>query len=78
MARVTGPSIDKQGHYEATELVGRGLYRLQCIEQPESDVDGTVSVKISRDAARWIGRHKLPGETLAAAVERLALSSRAR
>ena len=74
MARVTGPSIDPRGAYEATELMGRGLYRLQRVEPPETASSGFTMVKISLAAVKKIGRHKLAGETLAAAVERLALT----
>lgn len=75
MARVSGPGIDPAGHYEAVELVGRGMYRLERKTAPEPVLDGFLAIKISQQSARRIGRHKLPGETLAQAVERLALSS---
>lgn len=75
MARVSGPGIDPAASYEAVELMGRGLYRLERKTAPESVSDGSLSIKISREAARRIGRHKLVGETLAAAIERLALSA---
>jgi hypothetical protein len=75
MARVHGPGIDPGGVYEAVELVGRGMYRLERKIAPEPDLDGLMTIKISREAARRIGRHKFPGETLAQAVERLALAS---
>ena len=75
MARVTGTGIDPKGAYEATELVGRGMYRLQRVKPPEAAPKGFATVKISLTAMQKIGRYKLPGETLAAAVERLALSS---
>lgn len=75
MARVTGPGIDPAASYEAVELVGRGMYRLERKNVPEPVLDGSLSIKISREAVRRIGRHKLPGETLGQAVERLALTS---
>jgi len=74
VARVTGAGIDPKGTYGATELVGLGLYRLQRIEPPETALGGFTTVKISLAAVKKIGRHKLPGETLAAAIERLALA----
>ena len=75
MARLSGPGIDPTASYEAVELVGRGMYRLERKTPPEPDPEGSLTIKISREAARRIGRHKLPGETLAQAVERLALAS---
>lgn len=75
MARVSGPGIDPAASYEAVELVGRGMYRLERKTPPEPVLDGLMTIKISREAARRIGRHKLPGESLAKAVERLALAS---
>ena len=75
MARVSGQGIDPHGVYEALELVGRGMYRLERVEPPEAVLGSFTTVKISLAAVKKIGRHKLPGETLAAAVERLALSS---
>jgi len=75
MARITGPGIDPAGAYEAVPLVGRGVYRLERKTAPEPVLEGLLTIKISQQAARRIGRHKLPGEALAAAVERLALSS---
>lgn len=75
MARVTGPGIDPAGFYEAVELVGKGMYQLHKKTAPKPVLDGSLTIKISQQSARRIGRHKLPGETLAAAVERLALAS---
>lgn len=75
MARVSGPGIDPAASYEAVELVGRGMYRLERKNAPEPVLDGSLSVRISQQAARRVGRHKLPNETLAQAVERLALAS---
>lgn len=75
MARVTGPGIDPAAHYEAVELVGRGMYRLERKTAPEPVLEGSLTIKISQQAARRIGRHKLLNETLAAAVERLALAA---
>ena len=75
MARISGPGIDPAAVYEATELVGRGLYRLHKQPPPEPVLDGSMTIKISREAVRKIGRHKLSGESLAAAVERLALAA---
>lgn len=75
MARVSGPTIDPKASYEAIELVGGGMYRLQKKDASAPDPDGFLSIKISQQTARRIGRHKLPGESLAQAVERLALTS---
>ena len=75
MARVTGQGIDPAASYEAVELVGRGTYRLERKTAPELILDGSLTIKISQRSARRIGRHKLPGESLAQAVERLALTS---
>ena len=74
MARVSGAGIDPHGVYEARELVGRGMYRLERVEPPEAALGSFTTVKISLAAVKKIGRHKLPGETLAAAIERLALA----
>lgn len=75
MARVTGRGIDPASDYEAVELVGRGMYRLERKNAPEPVLEGSLTIKISQQTARRIGRHKLSGETLAQAVERLALAS---
>ena len=75
MARVSGPNIDPKASYEAIELVGGGMYRLERKDAPELVLNGFLSIKISQQTARRIGRHKLPGESLAQAVERLALTS---
>ena len=72
MARVSGPGIDQKARYQAVELWGKGI-RLEKEKPAEADLDAPVGVKISRDTARKIGRHKLHGETLAQAVKRLAL-----
>ena len=80
MARVSGPGIQKNGSYEAKELVGRGMYLLVLKEVSDAKtvLDDSISVKISQETARKIGRHKLPGETLAQAIERLALTALSR
>ena len=80
MARVSGPGIQKNGSYEAKELVGRGMYLLVLkeVSDAETVLDDSISVKISQETARKIGRHKLPGETLAQAIERLALTALSR
>ena len=77
MARVSGPGIQKNGSYEAKELVGRGMYLLVLkeVSDAETVLNDFINVKISQETARKIGRHKLPGESLALAVERLALAS---
>lgn len=77
MARVSGPGIQKNASYEARELSGRGMYLLVLKEASDSaqTLDDSMSIKISRKTAQKIGRHKLPGETLAQAVERLALTA---
>lgn len=75
MARIKGPGIDPKGSYSATPAWGRGLYRLELKDAPEAVLDGFLSVKISQEAARKIGRHKRAGETLAQAIERLAIAS---
>ena len=74
MARVTGPAIDPAASYTAVELMGKGMFRL-IREMDQSALESFMTIKISRDAARRIGRHKLAGETLAQAVERLAIAS---
>ena len=75
MARITGPGIDQKGSYSAKQAWGRDLYLLTPKDVSEAVPDGLMTIKISREAARRIGRHKLPGETLAEAIERLALAS---
>ena len=75
MARIKGPGIAPNGSYVATQAWGRDLYRLELKDAPEAVFDGFLTVKISPEAARKIGRHKLTGETLAQAIERLALAS---
>lgn len=75
MARLRGPGIDPAGSYEAIELWGRDMYLLRKKPAPEPVLDGSISIKITEEAARKIGRHKKKGETLAQAVERLALFS---
>lgn len=75
MARITGPGIDPSAVYEATQLVGRGMYMLHKQPPVEAAPDGFMTIKITREAARRIGRHKLAGESLALAVERLALAA---
>lgn len=75
MARIKGPGIDPGGSYEAVQLWGRDMYLLSKKPAPEPVLGDFMSIKISNEAARKIGRHKLPGETLAQAVERLALAS---
>lgn len=75
MARIKGPGIDPKASYEAVRLWGRDMYLLSKKDAPEPVLDGFMSIKISQEASRRIGRHKLPGETLAQAVERLALAS---
>ena len=74
MARIKGPGIDPKGSYSATPAWGRGFYRVELENAPEAVLDGFMTIKISQEAARRLGRHKLPGETLAQAVERLALA----
>lgn len=78
MARVSGPGIDPAASYEAVELMGREMYQLHKKAAPEPVLDGSLTIKISQQSARRIGRHKLPGEPLAHAVERLALASLSR
>ena len=75
MARIKGPGIDPNGSYEAVQLWGRGMYLLSEKTAPEPVLDGLMMIKISQEAARKIGRHKKNNETLAQAVERLALAS---
>jgi hypothetical protein len=75
MARISGAGIDPAGLYIATELEGKGLFRLHKQPPVEPALDGSMTIKISREAARKVGRHKLLGESLAAAVERLALAA---
>ena len=75
MARIKGPGIDPKGSYSATPAWGRGFYRVELENAPEAVLDGFMTIKISQEAARRLGRHKLKGETLANAIERLALSS---
>jgi hypothetical protein len=74
MARIEGPGIDKNASYTAVELWGKGLFRLEKEKPSQPDSAAPVGVKISRDTARKIGRHKLPGETLGQAVDRFALA----
>ena len=75
MAQIKGPGIDSTASYEAVQLWGRDMYLLTKKTAQEPVLDGSMNIKISQEAARKIGRHKLPGETLAQAVERLALAS---
>lgn len=67
--------IDPKGAYEALQLVREGMYRLELKAPVETSPDTTLSIKISRKAIRRLGRYKLPGETINAAVERLALKA---
>ena len=75
MARVSGPGLDPKAKYRAVPSAGRGIYLLALDDSGPGEHDGSVTVRISQAAIRRIGRHKLQGETLAQAVERLALSS---
>ena len=76
MARVNGLGIDPAGVYQATELMGAGgLFRLEKQQPVEASPDGFMTIKITREAARRIGRHKLAGESLTQTVERLALAA---
>lgn len=75
MAKVSGPGLDPKGRYRAVPSAGRGIYLLALDYSDPGEHDGCVNVKISQAAIRRIGRHKLKGETLAQAVERLALSA---
>lgn len=74
MAKLTGKNIDPNGVYEATELMGRGMVALHKLGVSEAPKPGFTSIKITQATAQKIGRHKQPGETLAQAVERLALA----
>jgi hypothetical protein len=74
MARLTGKNIHDLGIYEATELQGRGLVALKLVGVSEAPKPGFTTLKITQQTAQKIGRHKKPGETLAQAVERLALA----
>lgn len=55
--------------------MGAGMYRLELEKRSSEPLDGSMSVKISHETLRKIGRHKMPGETLSGAVERLLLLS---
>lgn len=73
MARVTGKNIDPNGIYEAVELMGRGMVSLHKTGVFQPPQEGFTVIKITQETASKIGRKKQPGETLAQAVERLAL-----
>lgn len=75
MARVTGPGIDPSASYDAIPLVGEGFFSLRRVTRSDDPLEGSMSVKISHEVLRKIGRHKMPCETLAGAVERLLLLS---
>ena len=74
MAYIQGPGIDQKASYQAVEVCGVGLFKLEKQPAPEPNGNEFFSVKISRQTVRKIGRHKLPGESLPAAVERLILA----
>ena len=74
MAKVIGKNVLDRGVYEATELMGQGLVRLQLVDQMPEPRDDVIKVQISKHLAQQVGPAKQRGETLAQALERLALA----
>lgn len=75
MARVHGEGIDPSASYDAIQLSAEGFFSLRRVERSSEQLEGVNSVKISHEVCARVGRLKLPGETLAGAVERLLLLS---
>lgn len=75
MAKVIGKNVLDRGVYEATELMGQGLVRLQLVDQMPEPRGDVINVQISKQLARRVGKAKRAGETLAQAFERLVSAS---